>query len=117
MRYAVEFLLTLVYELSDQVRRTHSFIFHPRSRRCQHDPRRAAAARSGRPHPGGESAGYYSTDLGHSLHSFSKEHMRLIDSRTTILFFGDGRNNYNDPRLDITQEMQRQGPAADLVLP
>ena len=109
MRYAVEFLLTLVYELSDQVRRTHSFIFiHDLvdvSTTLAELPPRDAVGRIMAENP----PGYYSTDLGNSLNSFQKEHMHLIDSRTTIIFFGDGRNNYNDPRLDITQEMQRKG--------
>ena len=108
MRYAVEFLLTLVYELSDQVRRTHSFIFiHDLvdvSTTLAELPPREAVARVMAENP----PGYYSTDLGNSLHSFHKEHMRLIDSRSTIIFFGDGRNNYNDPRLDIAREMQRK---------
>ena len=108
MRYAVEFLLTLVYELSDQVRRTHSFIFiHDLvdvSTTLAELPPRQAVARIMAENP----PGYYSTDLGHSLHSFQQSAMHLIDSRTTILFFGDGRNNYNDPRLDIAQEMQRK---------
>ena len=109
MRYAVEFLLTLVYELSDQVRRTHSFIFiHDLvdvSTTLAELPARDAVARVMAENP----PGYYSTDLGNSLNSFHKERMHLIDSRTTVIFFGDGRNNYNDPRLDITQEMQRKG--------
>ena len=109
MRYAVEFLLTLVYELSDQVRRTHSFIFiHDLvdvSTTLTELPPREAVARIMAENP----PGYYSTDLGNSLHSFNRDHMHLIDSRSTILFFGDGRNNYNDPRLDITQDMQRKG--------
>lgn len=108
MRYAVEFLLTLVYELSDQVRRTHSFIFiHDLvdvSTTLAELPPREAVARIMAENP----PGYYSTDLGNSLNSFQKEQMHLIDSRTTIIFFGDGRNNYNDPRLDITQELQRK---------
>ena len=109
MRYAVEFLLTLVYELSDQVRRTHSFIFiHDLvdvSTTLAELPPREAVARIMAENP----PGYYSTDLGNSLGSFQKEHMHLIDSRSTVIFFGDGRNNYNDPRLDIAQEMQRKG--------
>ena len=109
MRYAVEFLLTLVYELSDQVRRTHSFIFiHDLvdvSTTLAELPPREAVARIMAENP----PGYYSTDLGNSLRRFRKEHMRLVDSRSTIIFFGDGRNNYNDPRLDIAQEMQRKG--------
>ena len=109
MRYAVEFLLTLVYELSDQVRRTHSFIFiHDLvdvSTTLAELPPREAVTRIMAENP----PGYYSTDLGNSLHSFNSDHMHLIDSRSTILFFGDGRNNYNDPRLDITQDMRRKG--------
>lgn len=109
MRYAVEFLLTLVYELSDQVRRTHSFIFiHDLvdvSTTLAELPPREAVARIMAENP----PGYYSTDLGHSLASFQKEHMHLIDSRSTVIFFGDGRNNYNDPRLDIARDMQRRG--------
>ena len=109
MRYAVEFLLTLVYELSDQVRRTHSFIFiHDLvdvSTTLAELPPREAVARIMAENP----PGYYSTDLGNSLNSFQKKHMRLIDSRSTVIFFGDGRNNYNDPRLDIARDMQRKG--------
>lgn len=109
MRYAVEFLLTMVYELSDQVRRTNSFIFISDmvdvSTTLTELPPKEAVARIMNENP----PGYYSTDLGNSLNTFKKDHMHLIDSRTTILFFGDGRNNYNDPRLDIAQEMQRKG--------
>ncbi len=109
MRYAVEFLLTLVYELSDQVRRTHSFIFiHDLvdvSTTLAELPPREAVARIMAENP----PGYYSTDLGNSLNSFRRDHMRLVDSRSTIIFLGDGRNNYNDPRLDIAREMQRKG--------
>ena len=109
MRYAVEFLLTMVYELSDQVRRTHSFIFISDlvdvSAALAELPPREAVARIMIENP----PGYYSTDLGSSLNTFQQNHMALVDSRTTILFFGDGRNNYNDPRLDIAREMQRKG--------
>ncbi len=108
MRYAVEFLLTLVYELSDQVRRTHSFIFihdlvDVSTTLAQLPPREAVAQIMAQNPPG-----YYSTDLGNSLNSFQQAHMHLIDSRSNILFFGDGRNNYNDPRLDIAQDLQRK---------
>ena len=108
MRYAVEFLLTLVYELSDQVRRAHSFIFihdlvDVSTTLAELPPRQAVAQIMAENPPG-----YYSTDLGNSLSSFNRDHMHLIDSRSTILFFGDGRNNYNDPRLDIAQDMQRK---------
>ncbi len=108
MRYAVEFLLTLVYELSDQVRRTHSFIFIDDLVDVSTDlaqlPPREAVAQIMQQNP----PGYYSTDLGNSLRSFQQEHLHLVDSRSSIIVFGDGRNNYNDPRLDIAQELQRK---------
>jgi uncharacterized protein len=52
--------------------------------------------------------GHYNTDLGNSLNSFSRDHMGKIDHRTTVIILGDGRNNYNDPRLDIAGDMQRR---------
>ncbi len=108
MRYAVEFLLTLVYELNDQVRRTHSFIFihdlvDVSTTLAQLPPREAVAQILAENPPG-----YYSTDLGNSLRSFQQAHLHLVDSRSSVIIFGDGRNNYNDPRLDIVRDLQRK---------
>jgi uncharacterized protein with von Willebrand factor type A (vWA) domain len=108
MRYCVEFLLTLIYELQDQVARTNSFIFISdlvdiSMEFNEHEPREAVrrVLEENRP-------GYYNTDLGNSLATFKHEHMGLINSKTTIIILGDGRNNYNNPRTDIAQDMQRK---------
>jgi uncharacterized protein with von Willebrand factor type A (vWA) domain len=108
MRYCVEFLLTLVYELQDQVTRTNSFIFisdlvDVTMDLEEHDSQ-IAVEKVLRENP----PGYYSTDLGNSLNTFSRDHMGTIDHRTTVIILGDGRNNYNNPRLDIAQDMQRR---------
>jgi uncharacterized protein with von Willebrand factor type A (vWA) domain len=108
MRYMVEFMLTLVYQLQDQVRRTHSFIFIDDMREVtmdleEHDTRVAVAKIMLENPPG-----YYSTDLGNSLNTFARDHYGTIDSRTTVIIMGDGRNNYNNPRLDIAQDIQRK---------
>ncbi len=50
-------------------------------------------------------AGYYNTDLGYSLENFSKDFMDSVDSRTSFILVGDGRNNYNDPGLDILRRI------------
>ena len=34
--------------------------------------------------------------------------MGIISSKTTVIFLGDGRNNYNDPRLDVAEDIQRR---------
>lgn len=108
MRYCVEFLLTLVYELQDQVTRTNSFIFisdlvDVTMDLEEHDSQ-IAVEKVLRENP----PGYYSTDLGNSLNTFSRNHMGTIDHRTTVIILGDGRNNYNNPRLDIADDMQRR---------
>ncbi|MCB0206337.1 MAG: VWA domain-containing protein, partial [Anaerolineae bacterium] len=48
------------------------------------------------------------TDLGNSLDTFSKRFMDAIDHRTTVIVLGDGRNNYNDPRTDLLEEIKRR---------
>jgi uncharacterized protein with von Willebrand factor type A (vWA) domain len=31
-----------------------------------------------------------------------------VDHRTTVIFVGDARNNYNDPRLDLMEQLKRR---------
>jgi hypothetical protein len=108
MRYCAEFLLTLIYELQDQVARTDSFIFISDLvdismvfKEKQPQDAVAQVLSANRP-------GYYNTDLGNSLDTFRHDHLEKITSRTTVIILGDGRNNFNDPRLDIAQDMQRR---------
>lgn len=108
MRYCAEFLLTLIYELQDQVARTNSFVFindlTDISMVFEEEQPRDAIGRvltDNRP-------GYYNTDLGNSLNTLCEDHMSCVDHRTTIIILGDGRNNYNDPRLDLAQDLERR---------
>jgi uncharacterized protein with von Willebrand factor type A (vWA) domain len=108
VRYCAEFLLTMVYELHDQIRRTNSFVFIDdlvdiSMAFKEHEPREAVYKVLAENPPG-----YYSTDLGNSLNTFALDHMGKIDSRTTVIILGDGRNTYNNPRLDIAQDMQKR---------
>ena len=108
MRYMVEFLMTLVYEMQDHVQKTSSFIFIDDMVNVTMDLEQMdsqdAVEKVLRENP----PGYYSTDLGNSLNTFANDFMSAIDSRTTVIILGDGRNNYNNPRLDIHQDMQRK---------
>ncbi len=108
VRYCAEFLLTLIYELQDQVARTNSFIFISDLTDIsmafkEHEPQDAVqrVLMENRP-------GYYNTDLGYSLNTFKKDHLGLVTGKTTVIILGDGRNNFNDPRTDIVQDMQRR---------
>lgn len=108
MRYCAEFLLTLVYELQDQVARTHSYVFISDLVDIsmvfeEYEPMVAVEKVLQQNQPG-----YYNTDLGGSLQTFKRDHMHHVTSKTTVIVLGDGRNNYNDPRTDIVTEIERK---------
>jgi uncharacterized protein with von Willebrand factor type A (vWA) domain len=108
MRYCAEFMLTLIYELQDQVAKARSFIFisdlHEISDYFKAMRPEAAVQEVLYRHPPGS----YNTDLGRSLQTLFSEKLDALDSRTTVIVLGDGRNNYNDPRLDLAAEMRRR---------
>jgi hypothetical protein len=108
MRYCAEFLLTLIYELQDQVAKTDSFIFIDDLTEismvfAEEQPRDAVRQVLQKNPPG-----HYNTDLGHSLDTLCHDHMGCISHRTTVIILGDGRNNFNDPRVDLAETIQRR---------
>ncbi len=108
MRYCAEFMLTLIYELQDQVSKARSFIFIDDMHEIsdyfrQQQPSDAIQTVLSTHRPGS-----YNTDLGNSLKTFTGDHMDSLDHKTTIIILGDGRNNFNDPRLDLANDMRRR---------
>lgn len=108
MRYCSELMLSLVYALQDLITKTHAFAFIDHLEYISPDfvgseSKDAIQAVLVRLPPG-----YYSTDLGGSLENFAHDFMDTVDGRTTLLIVGDGRNNHNNPRLDLFQNMARR---------
>jgi uncharacterized protein with von Willebrand factor type A (vWA) domain len=108
MRPVVEFLLRLIYELQDQVASAHSFAFIDDLNDispdfAEHTPQVAIRTVLRRLPPG-----HYNTDLGRSLGTLMARFSGVVDPRTTVIFVGDARNNYNDPRLDLMERIQRR---------
>ena len=108
MRFCSELMLSFLFALQGQVRKTHAFAFIDHLEYISgdftgHDADEAIAGVLHRMPPG-----YYSTDLGGSLKDFNKEYMDTLDGQTTLIIVGDGRNNYNNPRLDIFSLMSRR---------
>jgi hypothetical protein len=101
MRYCSELMLSLLYHLQDLISKTYAFAFISRLSYITPDfsekDVQTAVAHVLERMP----AGYYNTDLGNSLDDFQRDYLGTIDNRTTFIIVGDGRNNYNDPRLDI----------------
>lgn len=108
MRPVAEFMLRLVYELQDQVAKARSFAFNS-------DMQEISVTLSGNRAADAITAvlydippGYYATDLGHSLQTFFDNWLDAVNGRTTVVVLGDGRNNYNSPRIDLMKDLQRR---------
>lgn len=109
MRSVSELMLSLLYSMQDQISKTNAFAFIDHLEFISPDfevNREASQAVSNvlERMP----AGYYNTDLGSSLDQFHREYIGKVDSRTTFIIVGDGRNNYNDPRLDVFNQLARR---------
>lgn len=108
MRPCSELMLSLLYAIQDQISKTYSFAFIDHLEYISPDfdgkePREAVASVLERMPPG-----HYNTDLGHSLQNFTDKFMDKLDSRVTFIVVGDGRNNYNNPRLDLVKNIVRR---------
>lgn len=108
MRPVAEFMLRLMYDMQDQVGKARSFAFNDHLEEVSdefvgHRPDEAIPLVLHRIPPG-----YYATDLGHSLANFCDTFLDAVDHRTTVIFLGDGRNNFNDPRLDLFELIERR---------
>ncbi len=108
MRYCSELMLSLIFAMQDQISKTSAFAFIDHLEYItpdfeQNDPRQAVSQVLDR-----MPSGYYNTDLGNSLDHFYREHLGCIDQRTIWILVGDGRNNYNNPRLDLFNQVARR---------
>lgn len=105
MRFCAELMLSFLFVLHGQIRKTRAFAFidHLESIWDDFDGSHADAAVASvlarMP------SGHYNTDLGGSLHDFNDKYLDTLDGQTTLILVGDGRNNYNDPRLDLFRSM------------
>ncbi len=118
VRHCSELMLSLLYHLQDLITKTHAFAFIDHLEYItpdfqeHRDAHRAVQQVLRRMPPG-----HYSTDLGHSLANFAQHYMDTLDSRTTLIMVGDGRNNYHDPRLDLFRQMARRARRAIWLCP
>jgi uncharacterized protein with von Willebrand factor type A (vWA) domain len=108
MRYCSELMLSFIYHMQDQISKTHAFAFIDHLEFISPDFTGKQAEEAVVFVLKRLPSGYYNTDLGNSLDNFLNDHMDTVDSRTTFLVVGDGRNNYNNPRLDIFQIIARR---------
>ena len=96
---AAQFLLTFLYSLNEVVDRMDAYAFSGRLISVndilddEHVDKAIFEVL--------KRIGFQQTDYGKSLEDFCENHLDHIDRHTTVIFLGDGRSNYADPRLDL----------------
>ncbi|MBK8989020.1 MAG: VWA domain-containing protein [Chloroflexi bacterium] len=111
MFHVTEFMLTFIYQLQDQVSKTRSFAFYSDMQEVSHllnSNRADDAAQEVFDAFYKRSPGHYATDFGGSLDTFYHNWLSAVNGRTTVVILGDGRNNYNSPRLDLVKDLQKR---------
>lgn len=108
MRFCSGLMLNFLFALQGQVHKTHAFAFIDHLEYISNyfigsNSEEAMTAVLYR-----MPSGYYNTDLGYSLSQFENEYMDILNGGTTLIVVGDGRNNYNDPHLEIFSTMARR---------
>jgi hypothetical protein len=106
---AAQFLLTFLYSLNEVVDRLDAFAFSGRL-----IPVNAILDDNGV--EGAilkvlQTIGFQQTDYGKALEDFVENHIDRVDRHTTVIFLGDGRSNFADPRLDLMHLIQQRARA------
>ncbi|HEY8614853.1 VWA domain-containing protein [Phenylobacterium sp.] len=106
---AAQFLLTFLYSLNEVVDRLDAFAFSGRLIPVSgilddHDVEQAILKVL-------QTIGFQQTDYGQSLADFAEQHLDRLDRHTTVIFLGDGRSNFADPRLDLMNLIHQRSRA------
>ena len=101
-----QFLLTFLYSLNEVVDRMDAFAFSGRMIPVnqildEHGVDKAILEVLKR-------IGFQQTDYGKALEDFAANHLDSLDRHTTVIFLGDARSNYADPRLDIMRTIHER---------
>jgi uncharacterized protein with von Willebrand factor type A (vWA) domain len=106
---AAQFLLTFLYSLNEVVDRLDAFAFSGRLIPVtgildDHAVDQAIFKVLAE-------IGFQQTDYGQALADFCDDHLDRLDRRTTVIFLGDGRSNFADPRLDLMRQIHDRSRA------
>src|SRR5512145_2679981 len=91
MRFCSELMLSFLFALQGQIRKTHAFAFIDHLESISDDFSGTNADEAIQSVLWRMPSGHYNTDLGWSLNDFQTEYMDTLNSGTTLLIVGDGR--------------------------
>jgi len=94
------FMLQFMYSLQDAFTKIHSYVFVAELGEVTPIFKGNEIAEAvEQALDGGDVINVYTrSNFGYAFHEFWKNHLAVIDNKTTVLILGDARNNYNDPR-------------------
>ncbi len=108
MRFCSELMLSFLFALQGQVHKTHAFAFIDHLESISEDLNSTNVDEAISSVLLRMPSGYYNTDLGWSLNDFNNGYIDTLSGQTTLIVVGDGRNNHNDPRLDLFSTFSRR---------
>jgi uncharacterized protein with von Willebrand factor type A (vWA) domain len=108
MRFCSELMLSFLFALQGQVRKTHAFAFIDHLESISEDLSGSTIDEAISSVLMRMPSGYYNTDLGWSLNDFNNGYIDTLSGQTTLIVVGDGRNNHNDPRVDLFSMFARR---------
>ncbi|MGM0402309.1 MAG: vWA domain-containing protein [Thermodesulfobacteriota bacterium] len=106
---AARFMLNMLYSMQDCFSAVHSFAFISATTDIteifeKHEADRAVEkVLSSRKIEFGAL-----TDYGEVFQQFRRNHMHLVNKRTTVIIVGDGRSNYHNPREEILADIREK---------
>ncbi len=108
MRFCSELMLSFLFALQGQISKTNAFAFIDHLESISGELDGVSADQAVASVLWRMPSGHYNTDLGESLSNFSSDYLDTLNRQTTLIIVGDGRNNYNDPRLDLFSMLCRR---------
>ena len=117
MRFCSELMLSLLYQLQDQISKTYAFAFVDHLEFISPDLSENDANTAISKVLDRLPSGYYNTDFGNSLKDFQRDFVHTVDNRTAVIIVGDGRNNYNNPRIDIFKQLTNRSQRTIWITP
>jgi len=109
VRLAARFMLELVYALQELFSGTRSFVFVSELGEVTELMQRELVGTAlGRIFQGEAVSLASNSNYGAVFVAFHRDHLQLVDRRTTVLVIGDGRNNYQPDESWVLGELRRR---------
>jgi uncharacterized protein with von Willebrand factor type A (vWA) domain len=118
VRLAARFMLELVHALQELFAATRSFVFVSElGEVTKLFARERPAGALARVFAGEAISLHENSNYGRAFARFHREHLAIVDRRTTVVVIGDGRNNYQADEAWVLADLRRRARAVVWINP